>query len=141
MAETKPSNHRPSNPPLEPMIEDRFSSRAFSVTAQRHNVRQIRGTTETLMGYLVITSLICAIAGAAMLSRYNKAGSGFLLGGLLGPIGLIIAWTMRDNAKLDESAMRASATSPTEVRDERECPFCAERILRKQRFVNTAVVT
>ena len=93
------------------------------------------------MGYLVITSLICAIAGAAMLSRYNKAGSGFLLGGLLGPIGLIIAWTMRDNAKLDESAMRASATSPTEVRDERECPFCAERILRKQRFVNTAVVT
>jgi hypothetical protein len=83
------------------------------------------------MDYLVITSLICAVAGAAMLSRYNKAGSGFLLGGLLGPIGLIIAWTMRDNAKLDESAMRASATSPTEVRDERECPFCAERILRK----------
>lgn len=103
------------------------------------------------MGYWVLFWILCAIAGAAMLSRYNKAGSGFLLGGLLGPIGLIIAWTMRDSAKIDEVTaarpptppsyspgwddLRATTqqSSPVEVRDERECPFCAERILRKAR--------
>ena len=71
-----------------------------------------------------------------MLSRYNKAGSGCLLGGLLGPIGLIIAWTMRDSAKLDrETAVQAreAAKLEAEAREERECPYCAERILTKAR--------
>ena len=94
--------------------------------------------------------LLCGIAGGAMLSRYNKAGIGCLLGGLLGPIGLIIAWTMRDSAKIDESRptlITASQGAQREVtreeaeaevrrirereRDERECPHCAERILAR----------
>ena len=71
-----------------------------------------------------------------MLSRFGKAGVGCLLGGLLGPIGLIIAWTMRDSAKLDQgSAAKAQPSSVvvSEKREERDCPYCAERILSKAR--------
>jgi hypothetical protein len=85
------------------------------------------------MEYFVILWILCGIAGGAMLSRYNKAGSGFLLGWLLGPIGLIIAWTMRDNAKIDEVTTTSQQRSSSKARDERECPYCAERILRKAR--------
>ncbi|HEX5411045.1 MAG TPA: hypothetical protein VFZ27_04215 [Terriglobia bacterium] len=88
------------------------------------------------MGTLIAFWILCGIAGAAMLSRFNKGGTGCLLGGFLGPIGLIIAWTMRDSAKLDqEKAIQAreAARLAHEIRDERECPHCAERILRKAR--------
>ena len=46
------------------------------------------------MEVFVLFWILCSIAGAAMLSRFGKAGTGCLLGGLLGPIGLIIAWTL-----------------------------------------------
>jgi hypothetical protein len=88
------------------------------------------------MEYAIIFWILCGIAGAAMLSRFNKAGAGCLLGGLLGPIGLIIAWTMRDSAKMDrETALQAreAARVAVEHRDERECPHCAELILKKAR--------
>lgn len=88
------------------------------------------------MGAVIAFWILCGIAGAAMLSRFNKAGTGCLLGGLLGPIGLIIAWTMRDSAKMDrEKAVEAreAARVAAEARDERECPYCAERILSKAR--------
>ncbi len=88
------------------------------------------------MEYVIVFWILCGIAGAAMLSRFKKAGSGCLLGGLLGPIGLIIAWTMRDSAKLDrETAVQAreAAKLAVESREERECPYCAERILKKAR--------
>lgn len=48
---------------------------------------------------IALVWFLSGIAGAAILDRYNKAGTGCLLGGLLGPIGLIIAWTMRDSSK------------------------------------------
>ncbi len=88
------------------------------------------------MGTFIIFWILCGIAGAAMLSRFDKAGTGCLLGGFLGPIGLIIAWTMRDSAKMDrEKAIQAreAAKLSAQTRDERECPHCAERILRKAR--------
>lgn len=88
------------------------------------------------MDAFIIFWILCGIAGAAMLSRYNKAGTGCLLGGFLGPIGLIIAWTMRDSAKMDqEKAIQAreAARLSVEVREERDCPYCAERILKKAR--------
>jgi hypothetical protein len=88
------------------------------------------------MDVAIIIWILCGIAGAAMLSRFNKAGAGCLLGGLLGPIGLIIAWTMRDSAKMDrESAVqsREAVKLSFELREERECPYCAEQILKKAR--------
>lgn len=97
--------------------------------------------------------IISAIVGAAILSRYNKAGTGCLLGALLGPIGWIIAFVMRGNAATEEEKRRhaeqlaqmeriaAAARSPAPTNatvdtprpPERECPFCAERILAKAR--------
>jgi hypothetical protein len=44
----------------------------------------------------------CGIAGGLMLERVGRGGSGFMLGFLLGPIGLVIAWITRDNALKDE---------------------------------------
>ena len=86
---------------------------------------------EARVEYIIPFWILCGIAGAGMLSRYGKAGSGFLLGLLLGPIGLIIAWTMRDTAKLDEAKSSGAAPGSAEDRVERECPHCAERILVK----------
>ncbi len=42
-----------------------------------------------------------------MLSRANKAGIGCLLGILLGPIGLIITWSLRRDWEADEAAAAA----------------------------------
>ena len=62
----------------------------------------------------IIGWLTCGGAGGAIISRYNKAGTGFFWGFLLGSIGLAIAWTI--------SRKQGS-------RIERKCPFCAELIL------------
>lgn len=94
---------------------------------------------------LIVFWILCGVAGAAMLSRYDKAGTGCLLGGLLGPIGLIIAWTMRDSAKVDEQtrfarqsrstgqAPRSQSEQNQDSRPRRKCPFCAELILLEAR--------
>jgi hypothetical protein len=77
-----------------------------------------------------------------MLSRYNKAGTGFLLGLFLGYFGLLFALVIRsgENKKLEQQrheeqlAVLRDAAEPTEKRDPgayRECPYCAETILAK----------
>lgn len=94
-----------------------------------------------------------SILGAAMLSRYNKAGSGFLLGFFLGPLGLLFALLMRSNAKADEererhledrsrqldnreALTRDAAGTPLVVyaSDTVECPRCAETIKRRAKI-------
>jgi hypothetical protein len=86
------------------------------------------------MELVIFFWILCGIAGAAILSRYDRTGVGCLLGGLLGPIGLLIAWTMRDSRKLDEVARvepvrRQMAQPQSKERPMRKCPFCAEMIL------------
>lgn len=77
--------------------------------------------------------LLCVFVSAALLGRYNKAGSGLLLGALLGPIGVIIAIVWRMNLAADERKQHDStllqAIQPDPQRQERDCPYCAERIL------------
>jgi hypothetical protein len=88
--------------------------------------------------------LLCGIVGAALLSPHKKAGTGCLAGGLLGPIGILLAWIeknkldreadmQRENARAAEIRSLAAATyaqkSLESARDERECPYCAERVL------------
>jgi hypothetical protein len=89
------------------------------------------------MEAVVVIWVLCGVAGAAMLSRYGKAGTGFLLGGLLGPIGLIITWTMRDTAKLDDakaSTVHGGSTTGAALAGfspealTKKCPDCAETI-------------
>ena len=81
----------------------------------------------------IIGWLICGIAGAAILSRYHEEHIGCLPGFLLGPLGLVIAWTMRDSQKHKE-LLEATGSSPIGSNQqgrhkERNCPFCAELIL------------
>ena len=96
---------------------------------------------------IVLFWLLCGVASSAILSRYNKAGIGCVLGILLGPIGILIAWTMRDDGKQNEmQAMqrqmaysqnpRANNSPPpnSPPRDEYPCPFCAEPILSAARL-------
>lgn len=49
-----------------------------------------------------ITACLCGLAGFMMLDRVDRGGAGFALGFFLGPIGLVIAWVMRDNAPREE---------------------------------------
>jgi DNA-directed RNA polymerase subunit RPC12/RpoP len=95
---------------------------------------------------IAVVLIVCAVIGAAILSPHNKAGLGCVAGGCLGPLGIIAAWVERSNldrqANLQREEIRvaelralaaASATprlgEASEVREERRCPFCAERIL------------
>ncbi len=92
--------------------------------------------------------LLCAILGAVLLSRYDKAGTGLLLGALLGPIGVLFALVMRSNESKKEeqkqhkeqlqvfSELRTlqAKGEASEPRLERECPYCAEKILVKAKI-------
>jgi hypothetical protein len=63
--------------------------------------------------------LACGVAGFVMLSRFNRGILGSALGAGLGPIGLVIAYFIRDNAKLDTEAERSlpGYRNPTAVED------------------------
>lgn len=73
------------------------------------------------MEYLVLW-ILCGVAGMIILQNKGRGGClGFLLGALLGPIGIVIALVMgRNTAKLDADALDAGAV--------RRCPWCAELI-------------
>ncbi len=88
----------------------------------------------------VLGWLLCSILGAAILSRYNKAGTGFLLGLILGPLGLLLALVMRSGESKKEEQRRHDEqikaladlkTTEATTQPQRECPFCAETILAK----------
>ena len=59
--------------------------------------------------------LFCPFIGAAMLGRYDRAGTGFLLGLIPGPVGLLVALGVRQEPD----------TAP---KDHVRCPHCAEFI-------------
>ena len=54
--------------------------------------------------------LLSGVLGAAFLSRSNRAGVGCLLGMLLGPIGVIIAWSMGDTAAKTDARKEAEGS-------------------------------
>ena len=72
--------------------------------------------------FLAILSSVVSlgVAGALMLKPLDRQGTGFALGFLLGPIGLIIAWTIRQNELLERAEyverhrVAAPAASPPE---------------------------
>ena len=84
--------------------------------------------------------LLSSILGAAILSRHNKAGTGFLLGAILGPIGLLFALVIRSGESKKEeqkrhneqmAALAEIKANNENIRAERACPYCAENILSK----------
>ena len=71
------------------------------------------------MGYLVLW-IVCAILGGMIGSSKGRGGAGFMLGLLLGPIGVIVAIFLKENdAKVEEKALADGM---------RKCPFCAELV-------------
>jgi uncharacterized membrane protein YfcA len=64
-----------------------------------------------------VGALLCGIAGLVILERVDRELAGFTLGFFLGPIGLIIAWVMRDNALRNRQAfMTRHAKNVDDVR-------------------------
>ena len=95
----------------------------------------------------VLLWLACIIVSAAILGSHNKAGTGFLLGLLFGPVGVLLAFVLaRDATKKEERERHreqmellamASGNHKSESRpsqDQRECPWCGEIILAKARI-------
>lgn len=56
--------------------------------------------------YALIGGIACCIAGAVILSRIDREFAGCLLGFFLGPLGLVIAWAMRENGIHEEEERR-----------------------------------
>ena len=75
---------------------------------------------ETFFGLIVLGALVCGLIGAVLLYQRDKAGRGFILGVLLGPVGLIIAAVMR----LEPAAPSADPNEPIEYVI---CPKCSQR--------------
>ena len=70
----------------------------------------------------IIIWLLCGIMAASIASNKGDSGCfGFILGILLGPIGVIIALlSSPKQAKLDESALKSGKM--------KKCPACAELV-------------
>lgn len=69
----------------------------------------------------VVIWIICGIAGYVIGKNKGRAGAGFWLGFLLGPIGLIISIFMKaDEQKVEENSIGSG--------EMKKCPSCAELI-------------
>ncbi len=68
--------------------------------------------------YAVIGAAVCGAAGFFMLDRVDRGATGAALGALLGPLGLVIAWVMRDNGlrDLEERERRHRPPEPAGAR-------------------------
>jgi hypothetical protein len=69
----------------------------------------------------VIVWLVCAFIGMGIGKSKGKGALGFILGLLLGPVGIIIIAVSKEDTAVVESA----AVSSGEMR---KCPFCAELV-------------
>jgi len=74
------------------------------------------------METLLIFWLLCGIISSTVLSNKGRgACGGFLLGMLLGPIGIILALVMSpDEKQMEKQKLKQG--------DGRKCPYCAELI-------------
>lgn len=76
--------------------------------------------------YLMIGLLCGAIAIPIAQAKGREGGSGFLLGFLLGPIGILIVAILSPNTKaLEDSELRSGIR--------KRCPDCAETVLKEAR--------
>lgn len=74
------------------------------------------------MDFLVISWLFFGIISAIVASNKGRSGCGwFIVGILLGPIGLILALVVSKDAKTIENEAVSSGSM-------KKCPFCAELI-------------
>ncbi len=69
---------------------------------------------------IAIVLFVCAVIGAALLSRVHRSGTGFLLGVFLGPVGLSIAWLKRPRWERDRAARARARERERKEQAERE---------------------
>jgi hypothetical protein len=72
------------------------------------------------MAVIIIWGASCVL-GAMIGSSKGRGGAGFVLGLLLGPLGVIITLFLKENTEKVEAEALASG-------DSRKCPFCAELV-------------
>lgn len=76
---------------------------------------------------LLAVGFLCGLIAAMIGQRKGAAGSGFLLGLLLGPLGIVIALVMRGNRvacpHCKELVQKAASV----------CPHCRERLAQPSR--------
>lgn len=74
------------------------------------------------MEIAIVVWLLCGIAASNIVGNKGRsAGKGFILGFLLGPLGVLIAFTLAPNEKNLEQKAVNEGTS-------RKCPYCAEMV-------------
>ena len=74
------------------------------------------------MEVLIIIWVVCGFIAALIAGEKGRSGCGnFVIGSLLGPIGIILALIMsKDQAKLDDDAVKFGWM--------KKCPACAELV-------------
>lgn len=80
--------------------------------------------TEALIGIW----LVCGLLGAVIGSGKGRAGSGLVLGLLLGVIGLIIVALMSPNPEAEARRQSQIALAAQNLPGMRRCPWCAQSI-------------
>jgi hypothetical protein len=72
----------------------------------------------------IIIWLVCAVVSGSVGTRKGRTGLGWVLGILLGPIGLIIIAVVPENTERVENTALLSG-------ELKKCPYCAELIKRQ----------
>src|SRR5574340_1276946 len=74
---------------------------------------------------LIFVWLVCGIITAAIGSNKGRSGCGwFIVGILLGPLGIILALVMSPNvAQVEQQSLKSG--------ESRKCPYCAELVKRE----------
>ena len=79
-------------------------------------------TNIEMIPILIGAACACGLLGAMIGNSKERAGLGFALGFLIGPIGLIVIAILPP---------KGQAPASIQSRPQRKCPFCAEMILEE----------
>lgn len=82
------------------------------------------GDDDLLFNMVVFSAMICGIAGLILGSRKGHTWIGAILGLMLGPIGLLIVWSMPPTPAVQRAIHDAQWQAATYGKQ--KCPACAE---------------
>ncbi len=74
--------------------------------------------------WLGIGMLVCGFLGAAVASSKNRAGTGLILGMLLGPIGVVVAALLGDASRKPKARPTCATCGAKTIVGATRCPAC-----------------